>query len=166
MKHLLITIMIAIFSAIDVTAQEQTTQNNTLVDSLIVQINQLQHDYDFLYCQNILEHLQFDLKTMDNDLQGRANGIMINCQHNNYDIDLYIAYRDNYDSAIRLFDSIKEKVEANRTLVAMKMITSNFSTSELELLRNNYNFIDNLLSTIDSSLKYYKTLLDFYRNLR
>ena len=170
MKKVILFLLIALISAGNITAQtsnsSQTQDLKVSIDSLSTKLSSLQHDYDYLYCSYQLSEVQLSLKDFMNELSINSNAILINCYHSRFDIDLYNAYRDNYNSYIELYESTKRKAEAVTTSVVLKIMTSNFTEDEIKLLGQSCKFVDDCLSAAQNSLDYYKVVLDIYKDLR
>lgn len=172
MKKVIFSILVAFMGIMSVTAQEQKSdsiQSNSIyayVDSLSVKLEKLQHDYDFLYCNYKLEDIQNDLTDLANNINIKSNAVLIDCYHGRFNVDLYIAYRDNYDSSVDLFESLKETVASIKALVALKMLSSNFSEDEIKLLGHCFDVLDKGLVSSESALNYYKTVLGMYKDMR
>ena len=170
MKKVILFFFIALIGLGNITAQTSNSlQNQDLkvsIDSLSTKLSSLQHDYDYLYCSYLLSEAQLTLKDFMNELSIQSNAILINCYHSRFDIYLYNAYRDNYNSYIEFFESTKGKAESVTTYVALKMLTSNFSDDEINVLTSGRKFVDKCLNTAQSSLDYYKVVLNIYKDLR
>lgn len=166
-----ISLMLFIFAGIgNLTAQNYNSAINTGltndVENLSSKLNALQHDYDYLKCNYMLSDIQINIKDFANNLNTNSNAILIKCYHSRFNIDLYNAYSANYDASIYLYDSLKEKAEAVTSAVTLKMYTSNFSDDEIKLLDQGCKFVGNCLIVAQSSLDYYKVVLDMYEKLR
>ena len=170
MKKVILLFIIAIVGVCNATAQvsnsSQSEDLKVYVDSLATKLNTLQHDYDYLHCNYMLSEIQLNLKDFMNDLSAKSNAILINCYHSRFDFDLYSAYKANYISCQELYDSMKGKAEAITSAVAIKVVTSNFTDEEIRLLGQGCKFVDDCLSSAQSSLNYYKVVLDMYKDLR
>lgn len=170
MRKVILFFFIALIGVGNITAQtsnsSQTQDLKVSLDSLSTKLSSLQHDYDFLYCSYQLSEVQLSLKDFMNELSIKSNAILIDCYHSRFDIDLYNAYRDNYNACIELYESTKGKAESVTTFVALKIITSNFTEKEIEVLGQGCKFVDDCLRTAQNSLDYYKVVLDVYKDLR
>lgn len=170
MKKLILFFIIALIGVCNITAQtsksSQTEDLKVSIDSLSSKLNTLQHNYEYLYCSYLLSEVQLSMKDLINQLSIKSNAILINCYHNRFNIDLYNAYRDNYNSCIELYESTKGKAESVTTSVALKIMTSNFTENEIEVLGQSCRFVDDCLRAAQNSLDYYKVVLDLYKDLR
>lgn len=170
MKKAILFFFIALIGLGNITAQTSNSlQNQDLkvsIDSLSTKLSSLQHDYDYLYCSYLLSEAQLTIKNFMNELSIKSNAILINCYHGRFDIDLYNAYRDNYNACIELYESTKRKAESVTASVTWKIITSNFTENEIQLLGQSCKFVDDCLRTAQHSLDYYKGVLDLYKDLR
>lgn len=169
MRKFISFLFVAIIGIISATAQDSNSIKSTTeekVDSLTTKLNKLQHDYDYLYCSHEISLLHLELKDFINNIDIRSNAILINCYHSRFDIDLYTAYKENYNSSVDLLDSMKDKVDAVKSLIALKILSLNFTDSEIDILMNGCSFLDKCLSKAQGSIDYYKLVLDIYKDLR
>ena len=169
MKKLLL-LFVAIVSVWHVSAQEIDTLKSESaaisIDSLSFRLNQLQHDYDFMYCDYELHKLIMDLKDLAHSIDNSANGVVINVYNSRYDRDLYNAYIDYYDSSCDLLDSLKEKTEAVKKAVFFKVMSLDFTEKELKVLDASLAVVDKATTKVEKSLEYYDVAIKAYRNMR
>ena len=113
MKKVILFFFISIIGLGNITAQTskslQTQDLNVSIDSLSTQLSSLQHNYDFLYCSHEVNLMQLEIKDLINNIGINSNAILINCYHGRFDVDLYTAYRDNYNLSLELMNTLKEK---------------------------------------------------------
>ena len=170
MKKAILFFFIALIGLGNITAQTSNSlQNQDLkvsINSLSAKLSSLQHDYDYLYCSYLLSEAQLSLKTFMNELSIKSNTVLINCYHGRFDIDLYNAYRDNYNACIELYESTKGKAESVTASVTWKIMTSNFTENEIKILGQSCKLVDDCLRAAQHSLDYYKGVLDLYKDLR
>ena len=168
MKRVIFLFLVSIISIIPAAAQETDSLQNKFthahIDSLSSRLNKLQHDYDFLRCQYELKIIQLELNRFINSLNISSNEILIDRYHRIFNIDLYTSFRNKYDAYTELFNSLKESVSQVKTLVALMCITSNFSNKEEEYLSHSSSTLDKSITAAESSLNYYKVVLDNYKN--
>lgn len=166
MKKILLLFIIA-FTTMIVRAQEidslECSQMN--IDSLSTKLNQLQHDYDLLVCKFELGQLNQKLDYMGNNINIASNSILINCHHGGYNRKLYSSYKDNYLATVEWYEAMSENAKSVTTFVLLKIMTSKFTESEIELLKNSLSLVEKGLSRIESALDYYETVLNVYRDL-
>ena len=169
MKKIILLTLLILTSIGNLTAQddksEMITDLKNYVDSISSKLNTLQHDYDYLYCNHEITIMKHEISDLSNSIANATNGILINCYHGSFDIDLYSAYRRNYNSSIDLSTTFKEKVEVIKTAVLMKIFTSGFTDEERSILMRGCDLLDSSLSQLQSSLDYYKIVLDIYKDL-
>lgn len=134
------------------------------IDSLSLRLNKLQHDYDFMYCDYELHKLIMDLKDLAHSIDISSNGVIINVYNSRYDRKLYNAYLSNYNSDCALFDSLKEKIEAVKTAVFVRMMTSVFTDKEQSVLTKSFDVVNKAVMKVDSSLDYYDIVIKAYRD--
>lgn len=170
MKKLILLFILTLFGMSRVVAQDnnpsQTSDLKAYVDSLSTKLNTLQHDYDYLYCSHEIKQLESDLKDLMHDVNIRSNAILISCYHGRYDSDLYSTYRSAYNSLVDLYDSVKERIEVAQRAVSLKILSSNFTQNEIDVLMKGCEFLDSCLSALQSSLDYCEFVLGMYRDLK
>lgn len=144
---------------------ETSASLELVVDSLSEKLNKLQHEYDFLYCSHELALLNLEIKAEIDNVDIKSNAILINCYHSRFNIDLYTAYRDNYNTSLELFNSIESKVSLVKASVALKILSSNFTKTDIDVLVKGTELLDKCLLKLESSLNYYKVVLNVYKDL-
>lgn len=164
MKKVLLLIIIAVTS---VYASAQNTSSAAItIDSLSARLEKLQQDYDYLLCDFELYRIMADQRELNQDIKIQTNAILLDIYNSKYNRDLYKAYLDNYDINCALFDSQKEGYEIVKKFVRLKAITSDFSDIQIGKLENTLKLIDKGVEAVNSSLRYYKFLVDTYRDKR
>lgn len=170
MKKLILLFILTLFGMSCVVAQDnnlsQTSDLKAYVDSLSTKLNTLQHDYDYLYCRHEINQLQSELNDLQHDVNIRSNAILISCYHGGYDSGLYSAYRSSYNALVDLYDSVKERIEVGQGAVRLKILSSNFTQNEIDVLMKGCGTLDRCLSTLQSSLDYCEFVLGMYRDLK
>lgn len=170
MKKLILLFILTLFGMSRVVAQDnnpsQTSDLKAYVDSLSTKLNTLQHDYDYLYCRHEINQIQSELKYLLNDVNIKSNAILINCYHGRYDSDLYSIYRSGYNSQVDLYDSFKENVELVQRVVRLRILSSNFTQNEINVLMNGCETLDRCLSALQSALDYCELVIGMYRDLK
>jgi hypothetical protein len=169
MKKILVTILLAFFGVINVNAQEidslQIKSDTISIETLVARLDKLQLNYDFLNCRHQLSADQYDLAIFANKLDIKSNGLLINCYHSRYNVDLYISYRENYNKSVEMFNALKDKVTSTKTLIALHILTSNFTEEELGVLRSGCASLDSTLNIVQGALDYYKLVIDIYKEM-
>lgn len=170
MKKLILLFILTLFGMSCVVAQDnnpsQTSDLKAYVDSLSTKLNTLQHDYDYLYCSHEIGLQHLELKDLINNVDIKSNEILIRCYRGRYDSDLYSSYRSYYNAQVDLYDTVKGKVEAVQGAVRLKILSSNFTQNEIDVLMKGCEFLDRCLSTLQSSLDYCEFVLGMYRDLK
>ena len=167
MKKVLLLI-IAVVSVTQAYAQVDSMKVESpviTVDSLLVRVNKLQHDYNFMSCDYELTKLKYDLSDFTNSTDISANRIVNNFYHGEYDSSLYSASLEEYKAKSLHLDSIKKKIEAVKLLVVSKMLTSDFSDKEHEVLLTSFDVIEKSVKTAENSLSYYDIALQAFNSL-
>ena len=170
MKRLILLFILTLFGMSRVVAQDnnpsQTTDLKAYEASLSTKLNTLQHDYDYLYCSHEINRLQFELKDLMHDVNFDSNAILIKCFLGRYDSDLYSIYRSGYNSQVDLYDAFKESVEGVQRAVRLRILSSNFTQNEIDVLMNGCETLDRCLSSLQSALDYCDLVLGMYRDLK
>ncbi len=165
----IILLLLAIISVLQVSAQEtESPQNGSTIsiDSLSVRLTKLQHDYDFLYCDYELYKLTKDLDGLSKSIDIAANGVIINLYHSRFDRALYKSYLNDYDSSCGLFDALKDKIDVVSRSIAIRILSSDLSDTEIQLIKNNLGVIQASTNKVEKALAYYDTAINAYSSMR
>ena len=165
MKKVLLLIISVLF-AIQANAQVQEEAPAVTIDSLSTKLTELQHNYDFLYCDYKLYQMKTNLNQLSQDANIIVSDLSINIHHERYNRDLYTAYSNNYDSYCDLYNIYKRNFESLRELVTIKINTTDFTEFELSLIGSYFEAIESSMEFIESSLKRYDVCLKIYRDKR
>ena len=163
MKKVLLLIIFVLF-AIQANAQTQEETPAVTIDSLSTKLAELQHNYDFLYCDYKLYQIRTDLDQLSQNVKINMSELSIVIHHERYDRDLYTAYSDNYDSYCDLYDMYKRNFESLRKLVAIKILTTGFTEPELNLISACIETIESSMEFVESTLRSYDSILKIYRD--
>ena len=163
MKKVLLLIISVLF-AIQSNAQEQEEAPTVTIDSLSTKLAELQHNYDFLYCDFELYQIKTNLEQLSQDIKIKVSELNIDIHHERYDHDFYTLLSENYDSYCNLYDSYKRNFEAVQKLVIIKTVTTGFTESELNLFSAYIETIESAMKVVEKSLKYYDSLLKIYKD--
>ena len=163
MKKVLLLIISVLF-AIQANAQTQEEAPAVTIDSLSTKLAELQHNYDFLYCDYKLYQIKTDLGQLSQDIQIKVSELNIDIHHERYDHDFYTLLSENYDAYCNLYDSYKRNFEAVQKLVIIKTVTTGFTESELNLFSAYIEAIESAMKVVEKALKYYDSLLKIYKD--
>ena len=163
MKKVLLLIVSVLF-AIQANAQTQEEAPAVTIDSLSTKLTELQHNYDFLYCDYKLYQIRTDLDQLSQNVKINMSELSIVIHHERYDRDLYTAYSDNYDSYCDLYDMYKRNFESLRKLVSIKILTTCFTEPELNLISACIETIESSMEFVESTLRSYHSILNIYRD--
>ena len=163
MKKVLLLIISVLF-AIQVNAQTQEESSTITIDSLSTKLVELQHSYNFLYCDYSLYQIKTDLEQLSQDIKITNNELIIKIFFGQYNHDMYIAYSENYDAKCKSYDAIKRKFEVVQKLVTIKIITMGFTESELNVFNACIETIESSMEVVEAALKYYDKLLKIYKD--
>lgn len=170
MSQRLILILISLLGTLNIVAQEadsvQVKYNEISIDSLVVKLNTLQHNYDYLYCDYELKKLILELKDFSNSVSVSSNSLLISYYNTKFDRDLYISYLELYNANTENFNSLKENIDVTKLAVTYRVLSSNFTEQELKVISSSFELIDKSISTADQSLKHFKVIIDAYKSLR
>ena len=163
MKKVLLLIISVLF-AIQANAQEQKEAPAVTIDSLSTKLVELQHNYDFLYCDYKLYQIQTNLGQLSQDIQITNNELTIKICFGQYDRDMYIIYSEDYDAKCENYNAFKRQFEVVQELVTIKIITTGFTESELNLFSAYIEAIESAMKVVEKGLKYYDRLLKIYKD--
>ena len=163
MKKVLLLIISVLF-AIQSNAQIQKESPAVTIDSFSTKLAELQHDYDFLYCDYKLYQIITDLGQLSHDIKIIRNELSIDIYHERYDRDFYTVLSEDYDTKCEFYDVIKRKFEAVQKLVITKTVTTGFTESELNLFSASIKTIESAMKVVEEGLKYYDRLLKIYKD--
>lgn len=129
------------------------------IDSLSLRLENLQHDYDFLSCDYNLNMLKMDLNNFSQDISIKTSEVIADINSNRYDRDYYKLLLEHYDACCTLYDNMKVKIEAVQASVMIKLLSSNFSDEELNVIYAYFGPIQQNTKVIDSALSYYDFII-------
>ena len=157
-------LIISVLFAIQANAQTQEESPAVTIDSLSTKLEELQHNYDFLYCHYELYQIKTDLNQLSQDIQITNNELTIKICFGQYNRDLYIVYSENYDARCESYNAFKRKFEVVQKLVIIKTVTTGFTESELNLFSAYIETIESTMKVVEKGLKYYDRLLKIYKD--
>lgn len=133
-------------------------------DILVQRIDSLEKELSFVKLQNELNALKIELQVNVNNLDIKSNSILLNVNSRTFLRMLYNAYKENYESSEELVQSYQPNVELNKMNCYLHILKYNYSESQKSVLEGTIKVIDNSYSKLKSSLDYYKTCLDMYKD--
>ena len=77
---------------------------------------------------------------------------------------MYIAYSENYDVMCKSYDATKRKFEVVQKFVTIKIITTGFTESELNVFNAYIETIESSMEVVEAALKYCDKLLKIYKD--
>ena len=160
---LVLSIFVGIQSFGQVNPQEKKAQTFS-VDTLVLRLDKLQHDYEFLYCEYQISGLAQDLKELANSTNIAIHDVIIEYYHSKYDSDLYDVYVDGYNVKQDLLEVLKGYADSLRILVSLKMYATGFTEEETEVIKRGFNVVQSSVETCEAALKYLNAALKAYRN--
>ena len=163
MKKVLLLIISVLF-AIQANAQTQEESPAVTIDSLSTKLEELQHNYDFLYCDYKLYQIQTNLGQLSQDIQITNNELTIKICFGQYNRDMYIVYSENYDDKCENYNAFKRQFEVVQKLVITKTVTTGFTESELNVFNACIETIESAMKVVEASLEYYDGLLKIYKD--
>lgn len=163
MKKVLLLIISVLF-AIQANAQEREEAPAVTIDSLSTKLAELQHSYDVLYCEYNLNKIKTNLEQLSQDIQIIKNELTFHLYNGQCNRDVYTLYSEDYDARCELYDSIKSEFEVVQELVTIKIITTGFTESELNVFNACIKTIESAKKCVELNLEYYNRLLKIYRD--
>lgn len=165
MKKVLLLIISVLF-AIQANAQEREEAPAVTIDSLSTKLTELQHNYDFLYCDYQLCQIKMDLLELSQNVKITINELSISIHHERYDRDLYALYSEDYDAKCGLYDAIKKRFEVVERAVMIKIVITGFTESELNVFNACIETIESAMKVVESDLRTYDAILKIYKDKR
>lgn len=136
------------------------------IDSLVLKLNTLQHNYDFLYCDYELYKVITNLSEFSNTTNISSNSILISYYNSRFDRNLYTTYLGLYNAKTENFNSLKENIGITTLAILDKMLSSNFTEKEIAVIEGRFKLIDSQLSSAEQALNYFEVVLDTYRKAK
>lgn len=163
-------ILLAITCVLCASAQEadslKVQSPTTTIDSLASQLNKLQHDYDYMYCDYELHKLLTSIKELSSSINISANGVLINYYNSSYNRNLYSSYVGNYNACYESYQTLKGGIDVAQTVVVSKILSSSFSEEEIHLLQREISLIQPALNSVEKALEFYDTAIQAYKRKR
>ncbi len=170
MRRILLAIIVSILGATTVYAQESDSlhlkSSSISLDSLIAKLNTLQHNYDFLYCDFELHKAMSDITEFSTSLNLASNSLMTYYYNSAFNRDLYASYLGLYNAKAETFQSLKEKVGVTTSAILSKMLSSNFTKQEIDVISASFELLSSLISTAEKTLSHFEITLNTYKSLR
>ena len=163
MKKVLLLIISVLF-ALQANAQEQKEAPAVTIECTTTKLAKLQQDYDFLYCDYQLYQIKTNLGQLSQDIQIINNELTIKIYFEQYNRDLYIIYSEDYDARCENYNAFKRQFEVVQELVTIKIITTGFTESELNVFNACIETIESAIEVVELALKYYDACLKIYRD--
>ena len=167
MKRIL---FLAFFSVLSMCASAQSVDSlqseSISIDSLSAKLNKLQRDYDFLRFQLELEQTLSSLNLLRCEIRNSSQAIRIEMCAHNFDVDLYIALKEEYDAYVSYHNSLMDKVKMTKEKYELMVDSVEFSADQIFSLGLAIISIDNLCDSFDASFNYYKSCLEEYKKMR
>lgn len=168
MKKIVLIILVSVFSTINVVAQESDTSLSSSpifqIDSLVIKVNQLQHDYELLYCHNTLNKSDYELQILDLTIQIKIESIRTSFIVGGFDIDNYLVHKEYYEVLCELFDQYKRSIELNEKLLSPKIDSPNFTMTESVQISFGLSRVNIHQEQVANSLETYKKAIDLYKS--
>ena len=168
MKKILLIMLFCSISIYSKAQETNSSQSKTTIniEELAAKLDKLQHDYDYLYCENTLTKEIVEIQSFANKINITANTLLIMCYHGSFDANLYNSYKSTYDSSRANFEMRKLKIESMRVNIATKVLNCNFSDKELAVLEKADEAITSSVNVLEHSLQQFKIVIDIYRSLK
>lgn len=169
MKKILIFVL-GIFLSFSVFGQNteslQTQAETITINNFSSRLEKLLHDYEYMSCEYKLSQTEVDFKNFSQDIIISANELLIDVYNGRYDRDLYELHSEKYDVYCDYYDTLKEKFQSVKSLVTLRMASSNFSDGELAVLDAYFNTLEKSAAAIDVALHYYNAVIQAYKKKR
>ena len=107
-----------------------------------------------------------DLLQLSQDVKITINELSIGIRHERYDRDLYTLYSEGYDAKCELYDALQRKFEVVQELVTIKIATTGFTESELNVFNACIKVIESGIKLVETDLRTYDAILKIYKDMR
>lgn len=130
--------------------------------ALVQRVDSLEHELSYL-------KLNYDLKTLNNDINMFANevyanyiGIKLDLYLRNFDTRLGEVLRQNYKAYKEKQEAISGLVEITKQSFNLKILIYPYSEKELNVLKSSYDTIDTAYDTLKGAMNLLKIVVDAY----
>lgn len=141
-------------------ARAQNSQEE--LRTLVQRVDSLEHELSYL-------KLNYDLKTLNNDINMFANevyanyiGIKLDLYLRNFDTRLGEVLRQNYKAYKEKQEAISGLVEITKQSFNLKILIYPYSEKELNVLKSSYDTIDTAYDTLKGAMNLLKIVVDAY----
>lgn len=153
--------ILLVFSSFSVYAQSKDSIGE--IQTLVQRVDSLEHELPYLKWTYELKVLILDIKMFANDVYTQYIALKLDTYNKNYDIDLYDAYKGNYEAYEYRMQALLESIEYTKDLFWLDINTYNFTKSEQDLLMSSYRLIDYSYNSLKSSIDLFKIGVDVYK---
>ena len=165
MKRLII-ILALVFSFSLIGKTQITTDTSFAIDSLSNKVNELEHNLNYLKLTYELNILRAELNIAASEANIKSLEMKMDVYHSSkFDIDLYNSYRDWNQMAVSQKESFAGLIEAKKKLVAISLLTAEFSEDETNLLIQTCGVIDNAFNSYGAALDMVQKILDVWKKM-
>ena len=117
-------------------------------------------------CEFELFKIQSDLNNLAQNIDIKTNALQHNIYNGIYDNRLYNACVSNRNACSDNFNSLKDLYKIKEEYVLLKMSTSNFTDTEINVLRAYFSVIDSVITNVERSLEIYDVVIQMYNAKR
>lgn len=163
MKRVALILLISLATVFNTYAQDSLSVKRELtlimmIDNLNTKVKNLQHDYNFTFCDSQLHKIQSDFIQLRQDIIIQSNTILGDIAVIGYNEALETSFIKLLAQYCAEFEGLKEKYESVKNLVNTYMDATDFHEAELGVLNAYFDAINKSITTIDLALqKYVKT---------
>ena len=130
--------------------------------ALVQRVDSLEHELSYL-------KLNYDLKTLNNDINMFANevyanyiGIKLDLYLRNFDTRLGEVLRQNYNAYKEKQEAISRLIEITKQSFNLKILIYPYSEKEQNVLKSGYDTIDTAYDTLKGAMNLLKIVVDAY----
>lgn len=156
----LIPILLLLLFASSANAQSQGDKQQ--MQALIQRVDSLAHELSYLKLTYEINTLNSDLISFKNEVYATALEVQINLYNRNFDRKLGRVYQGYFKSCENKRKSFDSLVKAKKDLFAIMMYTQQYTENELNSLIASYGLIDDILDSLDESMKLMGIAIDAY----
>lgn len=153
--------ILLVFSSFSVYAQSKDSIGE--IQTLVQRVDSLEHELAYFKLTNEIKVFNLEIEMFANEVFTRYIVLKLDIDNRNFDIDLYDAYKENYESHKNRQQALFESIKLKKNLFLLDIETYNFSEREYELLMSSYRLIDYSYDSLKSSMNLLKIGIDAYK---
>lgn len=170
MKRLLLLVLITVMGVVKISAQELDLSQENSTDARIEKLSQevielsqklekLQEDYEYLALEKQIYDVIYKIKIFTNNVDIKANEIVVWCYNSSFDIDLYLLKENMYEKCKVYYDIYSQE----RDTISKQILNLSFSNEKQHLINILYDLLNTGFANLENSINAYRRYLDIYK---